>query len=144
MSKREVVVLVCDLCESDDLVDTHCVIVDGHAVELEACDPCWADIMEGFAGVARVGRKVKAKRVKKSEVVPFPGESWSFRHHALIRIGERQLNPVDVAKAADDPEVTHAGRAPGTEVHIRKGIKVVVRPEQRLIITAGDRDEQLA
>lgn len=67
MASKIETILVCDLCESESLVDTHTLEIDGHRVELEACDPCWGAMVEHVAPVAKVGRKIsRSKRRQRT------------------------------------------------------------------------------
>lgn len=142
MASKRIVTLVCDVCGTDDMVETHTISVDLTTVEGEACLTCWQSILEKFAVFAKAGRQPKPIKVsKRSEIVDFPGESWRFTAHSLVRMGERRLNPHAVAMAADQPEITHAGRDADSEVRIRGKIKVVVSPRRRVILTAGRREE---
>lgn len=143
MATREIIVLSCDCCDSEDMVDTHTMTIDGQSVEAEVCAKCWERLMGAFAGIAKNGRRIKPARVKKADVLPFPGEAWKFSAHALVRMGERHLDPSKVAEAAEDPTTTHPGLTKGLEVRIRGNIKVVVQPKSRTIITAGGRDEEI-
>lgn len=150
--RREVVVLACDWCdrsEGEVLVETHTVAVDGRPVEVEACEVDWQSVLEAFAVVAVKGRRVKEERkVKrprppKVESSPFPGTDWRFTNHALIRMGQRRINPIDVIAAADSPAFTHEGEeGDGVMVHQdRNGLRVVLDPTRRAILTAAVRDE---
>lgn len=144
MATREIVVWTCDVCGTEDLVDTHIVTVDGHSVEGEACDKCWQAAIAGFAKFANAGRVPELTKVSaKKQVMAFPGESWKFTAHALKRMGERHISPVDAARAADDPEIVTPGLNGSGEVRIKGKVKVIVKPEGRLIITAAKRDEEI-
>lgn len=144
MASKKIVTLVCDICQSDDMVETHILTVDGVTKEAEACWACWNRALTPLLPFSKVGRDVqppKPVKVKKADIVPFPGQSWKFTSHALIRLGERHLDPTQAAFAAEKPEINHPGRTPDTEVHVRGPIKVVIQPAKRLILTAARRDE---
>lgn len=143
VATRTIVTFVCDLCESDDMVETHTLNVDGKAVEADACLPCWQKVLENLAVFSVVGRPITRAKVRKADVVPFPGESWKFTSHALIRLGERHLNPTQAALAAEKPDVSRPGREPGTLVHTTGPIKVAIDPTRRLILTVARRSEEI-
>ena len=143
MATKTEIIFVCDLCKSEKDVQTHKVTVDNHAVEIDACRKCWQGVLSSIAAVDRVGRVPKQKGKKKQKVFPFPGESWMFTPHALIRLGERKIGPDEVIKAIENPEITTPGDQPELEVRISAGIKAVVDPHDRTIITAAYRDEEL-
>lgn len=150
MASREVIVLVCDLCGKDTendgvLVDTHLVHVDGMTVEAEVCARCWAKAIKSLMPLAEAGRPAP-KRVPNvsRRTVEWPGSMWQFSSHALVRIGERYLNPVDVLHVAEYPDTTYPGIKPNLEVRVGSGgIKVVVNPEKAVIVTASARDEEV-
>lgn len=147
MARRERVVLECDMCgrhEDQVPVDTHTVTVDGHGVEAEVCDECWAKkVVALLAGLSRVGRPAsrRKQRQPKIEAHPWPGSSWKFTSHALRRIGERHLDPMQVVEAAEDPTQTYPGKLPESTVHRRGQVKAVVNADRRIIITAALRGE---
>lgn len=146
MATVEIKVLVCDLCGKEDdreatEVCTHTLTVDNHATEFETCGPCWQGILGSVSRVDKVGRTPK-RRKTKAKVHPFPGESWRFSSHALVRMGERHLSPADVVVAAEEPEQRRPGKEADLEVRIRDDIKVVVNPDRREILTASRRDER--
>lgn len=150
MATQQEIVLVCDLCGKDDRqvdIETHRLKVDGKEVEAEACISCWVKAIKGIAPLAKVGRKPKVAtpRQKKAVVVPWPGSAWQFSDHALIRMGQRRLNPVDVLWVAENPETSYPGlKDENAEVRMGKGLKVVVNPFRLTILTASERhvDEQ--
>ena len=136
MATREVVELCCDLCGTVDLVATHTIAVDGVLVEFETCDSDYARLMEAFAIVGAVGRKVKQttrKRAKRDE------RSWEFSSHSLIRMGERHVKPDEALAVLDDPDLRFPGNDPDCEVFIRDGVKVVVDHTTTRIVTVSRR-----
>jgi hypothetical protein len=144
MASKKVVVISCDLCGTEDLVETHNMVVDGNPIEFEACDSCWGKTLEPIAILAKVGRK-PPKLVKVSgrkNVMEFPGESWKFTAHALGRMGSRHISPTQACKAADDPQITRGARDPKAQVRVRNHIKVVVDEERRLILTVSNETEE--
>lgn len=143
MATREIVTLECDLCGGDDMVQTHTLVVDGSAVECEACLTCWQAIMNYLVPFSKAGRKPTPTKIRKKDVVPFPGLAWAFSSHALIRLGERHLDPTHAVKAAEDPELSHPGLQPFTEVRIRDEVKVVIDPRKRLVLTVSKRGEEV-
>lgn len=143
MVTKTIITYVCDLCEGDDMVETHLVNVDGKAVEAEACLTCWQKVLENLAVFSVAGRPITPVKVKKADVVAFPGESWKFTSHALIRLGERHLDPSQAAFAAEKPEVSRPGRDPETFIHTTGPIKVAIKPKKRLILTVARRNEDM-
>lgn len=141
MATMRVVVLECDICKGTDLVGTHMISVDGKTVEAEACEPCWQKVVTCLIPFSKAGRVPQPKKVSaKKDIMPFPGQAWRFTAHALVRLGERHIDPVEAAKAADQPERTEV-RADSAEVRIRKNVKVIVDVRKGLIVTASKRDE---
>jgi hypothetical protein len=139
---RKIIVDVCDLCGGDDMVETHCMTIDGTSVEAEACVPCWQKVIENLAVFSRVGRRPQPKKVTaRKEIVAFPGESWRFTSHALIRLGERHISPCEAALAAEEPEIAHPGRDGRSEVRIKDKVKVVIDVRKRLVLTVSRREE---
>src|SRR5262245_39463354 len=101
MSSRHEVVLICDLCEAEsstaNVVATHRIGVDGVEVEAESCEACWARTLETIAVLGTRGRPIPAKTQRLRGVSkPWPGTTWRFTSHALIRCGERNLDPVEI------------------------------------------------
>lgn len=143
MGTRTEIVYLCDLCGSDSQASTHTLTVDNHATEFEACPHCWQELLTHVARIDKVGRTPKRKQAK-ARTYPFPGESWKFTSHALIRMGERHLSPADVTAVAEQPEICRPGREPDVEIRVGLDVKVVVRPHTREILTAARREERLA
>lgn len=143
MVSQTVVVLTCDLCDADDLVDTHNMVVDGQPIEFEACDKCWGKTLETLAILAKVGRKPSklTKVSSKKDVMEIPGANWKFSAHALERMGSRHVQPKAACLAADDPEITRGARDPKCQIRVRNNIKVVVNEEKRLILTVAHEHE---
>lgn len=144
MSSRTTVVLVCDLCGSEDLVSTHRVSLDGVTVEAEVCDQDWQRMAELLAPLGQAGRRPELVKVsQRRNVVSFPGEPWDFTSHSLIRMGERKVSPGEAVAAAEDPTITHPGDDPSLEVRVRGSVKAVVNVKRRLIVTVSRRDEEV-
>jgi hypothetical protein len=59
MARREVVVLVCDLCKKaeGDGVATYEVQVNRKGRSVEACERCWGKVERALAPVMEKGRK---------------------------------------------------------------------------------------
>lgn len=146
MATKEIVVMVCDLCGGDDLVTTHTMVVDGEAIVFETCDKCWAEqVLPPFAALAKAGRKPEpaTKVSKRGNVKTMPGTEWKFTSHALLRMGERHIDPTEAVEAADYPEVTRPAREPGLQLRALHGVKVVVNESRRIIVTVAKRDEEV-
>src|SRR4051794_948495 len=113
VAQRRIVTWICDLCGGTNNVSTHTVVVDNHAVEFEADPKCWQAILTSIAKVDKVGRQpgkaFSERKPRQRKPVPFPGQSWEFTFHALERMGQRKLNPVEVVAVAENPEVTAPG-----------------------------------
>ena len=138
MVQRREVVLVCDLCGTEgDLVETHRIVVDGNTRDAEACDSCWSSTLATFAVFATAGRAPAAKRYKKDELVQWPDTPWRFTNHAMLRMGERKVRPVDVLKVIAAPEVKRPGDTEDTEVWTRDNTKIVVSPARQVIQTVA-------
>lgn len=151
MAERRTVVLVCDLCDqeaSDDLeVETRQVIVNAVGAEAEVCEGCWGQLMAAFSVFATKGRALPLRTPKLKSAKAVPGTSWRFSSHALIRCGERNLDPLEVVAAIDDPTVTRPGRASDQEIRERGYLKAVVVPERGIVVTVarkGEDDENLS
>lgn len=144
MTTRQLVVLVCDVCERDadqvDGVETIRVEIDGVAVEAELCAEDRGRLLESFAVFAAKGRPVP-RRTKLRNVKPWPGTTWRFTSHALIRCGERNLDPLEITSVLDDPALTRPGKASDQEIRERNGIKVVCVPERGIVVTVARKGE---
>lgn len=68
MATQRHVILICDLCKSEDIekgrlgIATHVHIVDGQATELEACTKCWKPVAEAHEKLVELGRKPGSNR----------------------------------------------------------------------------------
>ena len=148
MASREVVVNECDLGGktedgSGEVVVTHTVSIDGYAVEAEADEKCWQRALRTMVALSKKGRPIVPKRSSAPKAVPWPGSAWKFPSHALQRIGERNLNPMRVIAAAEEPESSHPGRKPEITVCVRGNTKAVVNVERHVIISAARRSESV-
>ncbi len=145
MAERRTVVLVCDLCESEqnDSVDvqTRTVIVDGQGAQAEVCDPCWETFLASVAFFATRGRALPPRTPRLRGVKSFPGSTWRFSAHALIRCGERNMDPGEIVAAIDDPTIVRPGRASDQEIRERGSIKAVVVPERGIVVTVARKGE---
>lgn len=146
MSQREITELVCDACGRSDqgphavTVLTRQVAVDGVAVEAELCDDDWAGLMASFAVFATHGRRVPTKtRVVGAKQLP--GSEWRWSAHALVRLGERKIDPMQIVKMLEAPEVTRPGNATDLTICEGKGLKAVVAFERGIVITVARHDE---
>jgi hypothetical protein len=141
---RQVVTLICDLCEYSEGetagIAARRIVVEGRASEAEVCESCWSTLMAAFAFFATKGRRVPTRtRVKSAN--GWPGSTWKFTPHALIRCGERDLDPLEIVKAIDDPTVTRPGRSTDLEIRERGYVKAVVAPERGIVITVARKGE---
>jgi hypothetical protein len=151
LSTKTEVVWICDFCSTEDpdaVVTTHTLVIDGEVVEAEACVKCWGRYRGALVTFVATGRKIKATRSAKKiatapkvDAVPFPGLSWRFSSHALLRMGQRKLDPVQVALAAEKPQTIHPGKDNHSAVHIRGKLKVTIDTDRRVIITCANRNE---
>lgn len=142
MATRQIVTYVCDLDESEDMVEEHTVTVDGMTVVADVCMKDWQEILGCLAGLYSAGRQPVPKKVSgKANVVDFPGEAWRFSYHALQRMGERRVSPESAVQAAEDPEVVRPGRDNHSEIRSRGKVKVVVDLKKRTILTVAGREE---
>ena len=145
MAERKTVVLVCDLCQeeaSDDLeVQTRQVIVDGVGAEAEVCSPCWSTFLGALGSFSAHGRTLPARTPGLRSAKSFPGTTWRFTAHALIRCGERNLDPVEVVQAIEDPTLTRPGRASDQEIRERGYLKAVVVPDRGIVVTVARKGE---
>lgn len=63
MATKEVVVLTCDLCGAEgDGVETHSLVVDGKAVDIELCARQWTALEKRLLPALEAGRRPKRKR----------------------------------------------------------------------------------
>lgn len=149
MAVVEVVILVCDECGEEDggaggKVATRRIVVEETAAEAELCEDDWRTILVAVAVFARVGRPLPLKSVTGRRTKAFPGMGgWKFSDHALIRMGERHINPLEVLPVIEDPEVVRPGNAGDLEIRQRSGLKAVVAPERGVIITVAHVDEEV-
>lgn len=145
MAEKRTIVLVCDLCEREagDAVgvETRTIVVDGVGAEAEACDGCWEQLMVSFSVFATRGRRLPPRTPKLRGAKSIPGSPWRFTSHALIRCGERNLDPVEIVEAIDDPTIVRPGRASDQEIRERGTLKAVVVPERGIVVTVARRGE---
>jgi hypothetical protein len=145
MASKRTVVLVCDLCEQDATdslpVQTRQVIVDGQGVEAEVCDPCWSTFLGDFASFAVKGRPLPPRTPRLKSAKAIPGSTWRFTSHALIRCGERNMDPAEIVQAIENPTLTRPGRASDQEIRERGYIKAVVVPERGIVVTVARKGE---
>lgn len=138
MGRHATVVLICDICGVEgDGVETRQLAVLGKAFEAENCDKCWAKILAQLGGWAKTAREVKPKRPRVPKAVAWPDTPWQFTHHAMQRMGERQLTPSEVLYTIEHPDVTRPGQQPEHEIRQRNGVKAVVIPDRLIVITAA-------
>lgn len=144
MATVQKVILVCDQCGQDenqvDGIETIRVEIDGHAVEGELCSGDRGRLLEAFAAFATSGRPVP-RTTKLRQVKPWPGSTWRFTSHALIRCGERNLDPLEIVAVLDDPAVTRPGKASDQEIRERNGVKVVCVPDRGIVVTVARKGE---
>lgn len=136
MAQRRTVVLVCDLCGSEgDMVETHRIVIDGTARDAEACESCWSRTIALFATWATAGRAPSLKKSKLTELHSWPDTEWRFTSHAMQRMGERHVKPLDVLKVIAQPEIKRPGDAADEEIWQRGNTKIVVVPARQAIKT---------
>lgn len=70
--------------------------------------------------------------------MPVNADRWTWTSHAVGRATLRQLTEDEVLWCAEHPDVTRAGRKPGTRIHQRGHVKVVIDPEMHEILTVAD------
>lgn len=145
MAEKRTVVLVCDLCneDADDNleVQTRQVIVNGQGAEAEVCDPCWSTFLGAFAQFAAKGRALPTRTPRLRSAKSIPGTTWRFTSHALIRCGERNMDPAEIVLAIDDPTIIRPGRASDQEIRERGYIKAVVVPDRGIVVTVARKGE---
>lgn len=61
--------------------------------------------------------------------------SWRFTHHAQRQCDARGFDPHTVLAAIESPQHTDYGNRPGTWLHKRGGVTVVVHRESRTVVT---------
>lgn len=151
MATKETIVFVCDGCgtESADSmeVQTRQIIVDGRGAEAEVCVPCWTGILGAFALFVKSGRLLPLRTPGLRAAKSIPGTAWRFTSHALIRCGERNLDPVEIVEAIEDPTIIRPGRASDQEIRERGTLKAVVVPSRGVVVTVarkGESDEALS
>lgn len=145
MGQRKTVTLVCDMCheeQTDSLdVQTRQVIVDGVGAEAEVCSPCWSTFLGTFASFSIAGRTLPARTPRLRSAKTIPGTTWRFTSHALIRCGERNLDPAEIVAAIDDPTIIRPGRASDQEIRERGYLKAVVVPDRGIVVTVARKGE---
>ena len=63
MATVETVVLECDICHTEGhTVETHTVVLDGEAVELEACEKDWVRARTTLGPLLDAGRRIRRRR----------------------------------------------------------------------------------
>lgn len=145
MVERRTVILVCDMCQRDATEDievqTRRVMVDRVGAEAEVCDPCWQGVLAAFAPFATQGRRLPTRTQNLRSAKSVPGSTWKFSSHALIRCGERNLDPAEVIAAIEDPTMTRPGRASDQEIRERGYLKAVVVPDRGIVVTVARKGE---
>jgi hypothetical protein len=68
---------------------------------------------------------------------PNDASAYVFTEHALMRLREREVRAIDAIWAASDPTIVREARQPGLAVHERNGVKVVLNPNTKAIITVA-------
>jgi len=146
MAAKETIVWVCDVCgaESPDSMEiqTRQIIVDGRGAEAEACETCWAGILGAFALFAKSARLLPLRTPKLRGAKSIPGSAWRFTSHALIRCGERGLDPVEIVAAIEAPTIVRPGRASDQEIRERGSVKAVVVPDRGVVVTVARKGEE--
>jgi hypothetical protein len=145
MATRQEVIFVCDVCELDQGatsgIETRRIVLDGVGVEAEVCDGCYEGIAAALSPFVRKGRPIPS-RTRLRSLKSVPGSSWRFTSHALIRCGERDLDPSEIVRVIEDPTVTRPGKASDQEIRERNGIKAVVVPDRSVIVTVARKGEE--
>lgn len=147
--KKEIPYLICDVCGRSELdndpaelqIETHRITFDGTTIEGDVCKVDTDGLLASFAVFATHGRKVPTK-TKVVGAKPFPGTSWRFSAHALIRLGERKIDPMEILPVIDKPTVTRPGNASDLQIRERGNLKAVVAPERGIVITVARTDER--
>lgn len=153
MTTRKVTTLHCEWCDTSDMTETYSITVNGQKYEFEACPKDYLrHVAEPFAVIARVGRKVTPETVspdekysRRSKTAHMPGTDWRFTPHALIRMGERRIDPTDVIAVADNPQTTFTSET-NDDLFVytgEKNIRLTVDPSRKVIVTAALRDREL-
>lgn len=138
MVQRREVVLVCDFCGTEGkMVETHRLAVDGTARDAEACDTCWSSTLASFAQWATAGRAPSVRKAKVADIVAWPGTEWRFTNHAMQRMGERRVKPLDVLKVIAAPEIKRPGEEADVEIWQRGDTKIYVIPDRQIIKTVA-------
>ena len=87
---------------------------------------------------AKRGDELLAEQVTGPRpAAPADASEYVFTEHALQRLREREVNPIDALWAASDPTIKREARQPGLTLHERNGIKVVLNPHTKAIITVA-------
>lgn len=72
MARKEVMVLVCDLCYREDEVEEHTASLDGRKVVIELCPRCLKKTETAFSKVIDHGRKPGTRPKKAPERIELP------------------------------------------------------------------------
>lgn len=96
-----------------------------------------AEIREREAELAREAARYEPLGVEP----PWSYDQWYFTDHAIERMNERFVDPVDVLWACVRPTFTRPASRPGDErslvMHIRDDTKVVLDPKTQTIVTVA-------
>lgn len=88
-----------------------------------------------------VKKTVPAKGLHLAGPIPagLPAEAteWIFTEHAKVRMQERHVSAIQALRAACNPVVQRPGRTDATMVYEGHGVKVVVDPDLKTILTVG-------
>ncbi len=82
-----------------------------------------------------------AKALSEQDLgLPAGWDTWRLTEHAMDRKDLRKVSPVEAMVAAQDPDIVRPGKMPGTFVHIKDHVHVVVNPAEHTIITVANRN----
>ena len=76
------------------------------------------------------------------EGLPADAVEWIFTPHAKDRMQERKVSAIEVLRAACNPVIQRPGRTDTTMVYEAHGVKVVVDPDTKEILTVAREDRE--
>jgi Fe-S cluster assembly iron-binding protein IscA len=74
--------------------------------------------------------------------LPADANEWVFSDHARQRMDQRHLSAIAVLRSACTPTIQRPGKTEDTMVFETDGVRVVVNPDTKEILTAARADYQ--
>lgn len=89
---------------------------------------------------AATGTELLARVQGPQPAAPEDAGEYVFTEHALMRLEEREISAINALWAASSPKLRRPARQQGLIIHERDGVKVVLNPQTKAIITVAIAD----